>query len=87
MDFLMNTRFHIGQLTINTVRIVLGVVELNMRFNLSLGIEEIKYCYSISQVEKNWNLRAKPNFPSFIEGLASSHKGMYKDIIVIIGVV
>ena len=64
---------------------MLGVAELNRRFGLSLGINEIKYCNGLSKVEWKWNLRARTNSLSLIEGLASSYKGMYKDIIVITG--
>lgn len=35
LDFLRYTRFHIGQLTHNIVRIVLGTVELNIHYNQS----------------------------------------------------
>lgn len=51
VDLLRQTRFHIGKLTPDTVRIVLGVAELNRHFGLSLGINEIKYCYGLNQVE------------------------------------
>ena len=43
VTFLRDTRFHLGQLTPNIVRIVLGVAEPNRRFNLSLGFNEIKF--------------------------------------------
>lgn len=85
MDFFRETKYHLGQLTHNIIRIVLGIAELNKCLNLTLGIKKIKYYYSIGRMEDKWNLKARPSSPSLIEGLASSHKGMYSDIIVIIG--
>lgn len=53
VDFLKETRFHLGQLTSNTVRIILGTAKLNRLYNLALGMNEIKYCYSLSLVDEN----------------------------------
>lgn len=84
-DFFIDTKFHLCQLTPNTIRIVLGVAGLNRRFDLTLGLKEIKYCYNFSLVDDKWNLRAKATSPSIIKGLASSHKGMHNKIVIITG--
>lgn len=73
----------VEQLTPNTVKIILGVAELNRWFNLSLGLDEIKYFYGFNQFEGKWNLKARMKSPYLVEGLSISHKGMYDDIIVI----
>ena len=52
VTFFRNSRFHLDQLTPNTIRLVLGVVELNKHFNLSLGLDEIKYCYDLNRCER-----------------------------------
>lgn len=78
--------FHLGQLPLNTVRIVLSVIKQNRHFDLSVGLDEIKFCYSLKRSEGKQILKAKVNSPSLVEALASSHKGIYKDIIEIIGV-
>lgn len=83
INFVIDTRFHLCQLTPNVIRIVLEVSELNSWFNLRLGLNEIKYYHILSEVEDKWNLRAKPTSPSIIKGLASSHKRMYNDVVVI----
>lgn len=85
VDFLRETRFHLGQLTPNTIRIVLSTAELNRQFNLALGINKIKYYSSFSLVDKKYNLKARPSSPSLIKGLTSFHKGMYSDIVIITG--
>ncbi|KAM7497521.1 hypothetical protein LguiA_021941 [Lonicera macranthoides] len=72
--------FHLCQLTPNVVRIILGVAELNRRFDLRLGLNEIKYYYLLCQFEDKWNMRARLTSPSLVEGLASFHKSMYSDI-------
>ena len=88
VEFLRETRLHICQLTPNTIRIVLGTAELNKRFHLNLGLRELKYCYYLAIHEDGkWNLRARPRSPSLIEGLSTSHKGYYKDVITITDVV
>ena len=85
MDFLRETRLHLGQVTPNVVRIVLGTAEINRHFNLNPGLKKIKYCYSVGVLDEKWNLGARPNSPSIIESLASSHKGYYNDIVIIMG--
>lgn len=47
VDFLRENQLHICQLTPNAVRVVLGIAEFNRRFNLALGLNEIKYYYSL----------------------------------------
>lgn len=83
--FLRDTIFHLCQLTPNTVRIVLSVAELNRCFGLSLGCDEIKFCFSLNRNEVKWNLKARMNSSSFVEDFASFHKGMYIEIIEITG--
>ena len=88
VEFLRETRLHICQLTPNTIRIILGTVKLNKRFNLHLGLRKLKYCYCLTIHEDDkWNLRAMPHSPSLIDGLSTFHKGYYKDVITITGVV
>lgn len=43
VDFLRCTRFHLGQLTPTVVRVVLGVTELNRRFDLHLDFDDLNY--------------------------------------------
>lgn len=74
-------------MTLNVVRIILDIAELNKRFGLNLGLNEIKYCYSLGLFEDKWNLKVRPYSYSLIEGLPSSHKGYYADVIIITGVV
>lgn len=78
-------RLHLGQVTLNVIRIILGVAKLNRRFNMSLGLYEIMYFYFLNCSRGKWNLKARVNSPSLIEGLPSSHKSMYDDIILING--
>lgn len=85
VDFLRKIKFHVGQLTPNVIRIILGTTEINRHFNLNLGINEIKYCYSIGLTDEKWNLKARPHSPSIVEGLSSSYKGYYNDIVGIMG--
>ena len=87
VEFLRETRFHICQLTLNAIRIIHGTAELNKRFNLSLGLKELKYCHFLGIFDEKWNLRAMPHSPSLVKGLASSYKGYYKDVITITGAV
>lgn len=37
VDFLRDTHLHIGQLATNTVRVILGVAKMNMRFNILMS--------------------------------------------------
>ena len=87
VQFLREIRFHLGQLTPNIIKIVLGVAQLNRHFNLSLGMYEIKYCYNLTQSEGKWKLKARVNSPYLVEGLSTSYKGMYDNIAVINSVV
>lgn len=50
---------------------------------MSLAIDEIRYCYSLNRSKEKWYLKARTNSSSLVEVLASSHNGIYKDIIVI----
>lgn len=49
IEFQRASRLHLGRLNQNTVRIVLGIAELNMRCGLSLDVHDIKYYYSLGQ--------------------------------------
>ena len=81
VEFFRDTRFHIWQLTQNAIRIILGTAELNIQFNMSVGLMELKYCYCLAIFDEKWNLRARPHFPSLVERLSSSHKEYYKNVI------
>ena len=53
LEFLRDTRLYICQLTTNTIRIILGAAELNRRFNMNLGLRELKYCYALQYLTKS----------------------------------
>ena len=56
VQFLRLTRLHITQLAINSLHIIMGVVKINRRFHIQLGLNEIKYCYGMSIHEGRYNL-------------------------------
>ena len=85
MDFLKEIRLHKCKLIPNSLRVVLGTSKINRRYNVNLGLIEIKHYYSLAIHDSNYNLKARPNCPSIVEGFSSSHKGYYSDIIVITG--
>ena len=87
VDFLLHTRFHLGQLTPAVVRGILGVAELNMRFNVSLYFDDIRYCCGVSRNKGDgrWAIKVRVNSPSLVEALGDSHKYNYSDVVIIKG--
>lgn len=74
VDFVYKTRLHIGQLSPNTIRIVLGVAELNWRYGLNLDFRDIRYCYDLaSKNDKKQNLKDRVQSPSLVKALPYSH--------------
>lgn len=49
IDFLRVTHLTLGQLTPNVPRIVLGIDELNRIHCTHLGLDELKFCYTLSR--------------------------------------
>lgn len=87
VDYLRRTRFQLGQLTLIVIRVILGVAELNRRFDLHLDFDDLRYCYGLIQGKDDgkWAVRARTRSPSLVEALGDSHKYSYDDIVIIKG--
>ena len=87
VNFLRRTHFHLNQLTLAVVRVILGAAKLNRRFGLSLDFDDIRYCYGLSRNKGDDRLaiKARVNSPSLVEALGDSHKYSCGDIVIIKG--
>lgn len=63
------------------------MAKLHRHFSLSFGMDEIKYWYGLNHSKGKWNLNTRLSSLSIVEGLTSSHKGVYNDINEITGAV
>lgn len=65
MDFLRKTKLYFGQITPNTLRIILGIAELNMHYELGLDFHDIRYYNNlgVNKNDKRWNLRLGSTLP------------------------
>lgn len=79
VDFLYITKLHIGQLAHNSVKTIIGIVEINRRFRMQFDFLDIKYCYNFrfSKSEGRWSLKGRTGEPSF--------KYMFNDSVIIKG--
>src|SRR3984885_10820485 len=57
IEFLRFTNLHLCQLAPNTLRIILGVVEINRILGTNLGMDELRFCYCLSKTGQNYCLR------------------------------
>ena len=84
-EYLRETKLSLGNCGLNVVRVVLSVAEMNRRFGLELGREEINYCYQLIYGDKDqgWYIRNRTKAPQLVKALPTSQKGKYDDIVII----
>jgi len=86
VDFLRCTKLVLTQLSPNVVRIIGGIEALNRIHGTDLGLDELKFCYSLSRSNQGvYSINARSDAPSLVFGLPDSHKGNDADMIIIVG--
>ena len=64
VDFLRCTHLKLCQLSPNVIRIIGGINALNKNHGTDLGLEELKFCYSLSKCQYGYSLSTRNDAPS-----------------------
>jgi len=70
------------QLSPNIIRIIGGIYTLNKIHGTDLGLDELKFCYSLSKGANGYSLSARSIAHSLVYALPNSHKGVFDDVII-----
>lgn len=66
-------------------KVIGGIEKFNKIHGTSLGLEELKFCYSLNRQTYGYSLLARNNAPSLVLDLPNSHKGTNDDVVILIG--
>lgn len=80
MDFLRCTHLTLGQLSPNVIRIIGGIDALNRIHGTDLGLDELKFWYSLNKGSYSYNFGARNDAPSLVFAIPDSHK----EVIIVI---
>lgn len=85
VDFLCLTKLILGQLSPIVIRILRGIDALNKIHGTNLGLEDVKYYYSLTKGQYGWSLKARNDAPSLVYTLFDFYKGADEDAIIVTG--